>query len=230
MKPRYPYCIFDLDGTLADSRQCAVRATRRAFAAHQLAIPDVGTIVRSMGIPIELSFPAFLGPTASTISLPALLETFRTFYAEEATSSLQLFPDIQHILTSFVTSSVRIGVATSKKTSVAWANCQALAIGEYIEALIGSDHVSHFKPHPEAIFRLLTHWNVDALSSVIMIGDSTFDIEMGKSAGIPTCAVLWGAHSKEALQQALPDYLATQPMDLLPIVLGADQKQSEVSQ
>lgn len=213
----YTACIFDFDGTLADSSECAVVATQRAFLSHGLPVPGSEAIIRYMGVPIERSFPEMLSDTPHDVPHAELFQTFRRIYAEEASLSLKLFPNISDVLLSLSTRSIKIGIATSKKSSVALDNCRGLGIDGYINVVVGSDNVGNFKPHPESVLLLLTRWSCPT-DSALMIGDSTYDIEMGNNAGIDTCAVLWGAHSEAELRAVEPDYLASQPLDLLEIV------------
>jgi phosphoglycolate phosphatase len=81
---------------------------------------------------------------------------------------------------------------------------------------MGSDNVSNYKPHPEGILKILEENNL-AKSHCIMIGDSTFDIEMAKAAGVTSCGVTWGAHSEEMLTEVTPDYLLHNVKNLLDV-------------
>ena len=84
--------LFDFDGTLADSAQCAILATRQAFRDHHLPAPADAAIVQQMGIPIERCFRT-LGATAlDDDAFAALLATFRQHYAAAAESHIRLYP------------------------------------------------------------------------------------------------------------------------------------------
>ena len=76
--------------------------------------------------------------------------------------------------------------------------------------------VAEHKPNPESIF-LLQQRHHFPLERAVMIGDATFDLQMGKAAGIKTCAVTWGSHSQESLLAEEPTYLINNVMDLLTL-------------
>ena len=90
--------LFDFDGTLADSAQSAILATRQAFRDHHLPAPADAAIVQQMGIPIERCFRT-LGATAlDDDAFAALLATFRQHYAAAADSHIRLYPGIAALL------------------------------------------------------------------------------------------------------------------------------------
>ena len=189
--------LFDFDGTLADSAQCAILATRQAFRDHHLPAPADAAIVQQMGIPIERCFRT-LGATAlDDDAFAALLATFRQHYAAAAESHIRLYP----------------GIAALR------ANCEQLGISAHIDVFIGSDTVQHYKPHPEGI-RLALAALDGAPAAALYIGDATTDIEMGHAAGVKTCAVTWGAHDKAALAASAPDFMVDDVAALQRLLLA----------
>ena len=143
--------LFDFDGTLADSAQCAILATRQAFRDHHLPAPADAAIVQQMGIPIERCFRT-LGATAlDDDAFAALLATFRQHYAAAAESHIRLYPGIVALLAALKAQQRQTGIVSSKKTAILRANCEQLGISAHIDVFIGSDTVQHYKPHPEGI-------------------------------------------------------------------------------
>jgi len=143
--------LFDFDGTLADSAQCAILATRQAFRDHHLPAPADAAIVQQMGIPIERCFRT-LGATAlDDDAFAALLATFRQHYAAAAESHIRLYPGIAALLAALKAQQRQTGIVSSKKTAILRANCEQLGISAHIDVFIGSDTVQHYKPHPEGI-------------------------------------------------------------------------------
>ena len=143
--------LFDFDGTLADSAQCAILATRQAFRNHHLPAPADAAIVQQMGIPIECCFRT-LGATAlDDDAFAALLATFRQHYAAAAESHIRLYPGIAALLAALKAQQRQTGIVSSKKTAILRANCEQLGISAHIDVFIGSDTVQHYKPHSEGI-------------------------------------------------------------------------------
>lgn len=107
--------LFDFDGTLADSAQCAILATRQAFRDHHLPAPADAAIVQQMGIPIERCFRT-LGATAlDDDAFAALLATFRQHYAAAAESHIRLYPGIAALLAALKAQQRQTGIVSSKK-------------------------------------------------------------------------------------------------------------------
>lgn len=208
--------IFDFDGTLADSETCSILATQAAFKACRLPEPSAADIAYYMGIPIEQSFKDMAKSDLSEQAFDELLTTFRSYYQQFEQMALQLFPGINEALQQLKQRGVTCFVVSSKKTAVLKRNLQALQIDHFFLDCIGSDQVSHYKPHPEGILLLLARYQLQA-SDCVMVGDATFDLQMGKAAHCQTCAVTWGSHTKEALLRERPDFIVETAAELVRI-------------
>lgn len=198
--------IFDLDGTLIDSRSCIVKATQRAFEEHGLLVPEEAVIVNAMGTPIEVTFPVWSGLD----DVEALKADYRQLYREVSETELTIFKGIPEAL-EFLSKEHTLAIATSKKRSVAEHNLDVCGLRHYFKYIVGSDDVQNYKPHPESIYKILSqhrgkevngskrHW-VEAW----MIGDTRMDIEMGEAAEVATCFVMWGSHSLKDIADMHP--------------------------
>lgn len=208
--------IFDFDGTIADSKQCSILATKEAFQILDLEIPSIEDIEYYMGIPIEQSFKQMLSKQIDDIKFERLLDTFRQEYQRFENDSLVLFPDMMNILKELNCQGKQCFVVSSKKTDVLLRNLQTLKIAQFFKDYIGSDQVENYKPHPDGILKLVERYQIDIEDS-IMIGDAIFDIQMGKSAGCRTCAVTWGSHSEELLLTESPTFCIHKVSNLLSL-------------
>lgn len=198
--------IFDFDGTLADSKQCSVLATQQAFKECGLKQPAAELVEHYMGIPIEVSFKEMAQKELALEEFEELLNKFRTAYKDLEHDTLVVFPGIPELLQLLQIQGKRLFVVSSKKSEVLLRNLQTLQIDSYFIDIIGSDKVSHYKPHPGGILRLIDLYDLLPSESV-MVGDAIFDLQMAKAAGILSCGVTWGSHSKEKLQTEEPTYL-----------------------
>lgn len=206
--------IFDLDGTLLDSRECSIKATKAAFTEMGLKVPSEVVIEHYMGIPIEESFFKMSEQPLDQETATELIRIFRTYYQTYEESTLNVFPEIPHVLEILMKRKVPCFVVSSKKTAVVKRNLAAQSLVAFFEEIIGSDAVSHYKPHPEGIDKVVTHYQFDP-TRTIMVGDAIFDIQMGKAAGVKTIAVTWGSHDAKKLSAEKPDALAEVPQDIL---------------
>ncbi len=182
--------IFDLDGTLIDSKSCIVKATQAAFGLHGLPSPSEEQIVEKMGIPIEVTFPAWSGWT----DVQSIINSYRSLYGEISKTELKPFKGIPEAL-AYLAKDHTLAIATSKKRSVAEQSLEICGLRQYFPAVIGSDDVENFKPHPESIEKVMSVLKMSELRPVDiwMIGDSVVDLLMAKALDICSCAVTWGA-------------------------------------
>lgn len=209
--------IFDLDGTLLDSRECSIKATKAAFTEMGLKVPSEVVIEHYMGIPIEESFFKMSEQPLDQETATELIRIFRTYYQTYEESTLNVFPEIPHVLEILMKRKVPCFVVSSKKTAVVKRNLAAQSLVAFFEEILGSDAVSHYKPHPEGIDKLVTQYQFDP-TRTIMVGDAIFDIQMGKAAGVKTIAVTWGSHDAKKLSAEKPDALAEVPQDILDYI------------
>ncbi|MBS9338077.1 HAD-IA family hydrolase [Fructobacillus sp. M2-14] len=208
--------IFDFDGTLANSGKTGVLATQAAFKEEGYAAPSEEDINYYMGIPIEVSFKKMLPSAVSESDFDRLLETFRKHYRSLEAENLVLFPRIMETLEELVSEEKKLYVVSSKHSTALLRNLETLGINQLFTKVIGSDHVEHFKPAPDGVLAVIESGHLNKDDS-IMIGDAIFDLQMGKSAGVHTGAVAWGAHDVKALKSEQPDYVFEDAKDWLNI-------------
>jgi len=206
--------LFDLDGTLLDSKECSVKATKAAFKEMGLKVPSEVVIEHYMGIPIEESFFKMSEQPLDQETAAELIRIFRAYYQTYEESTLKVFPVIPHVLEILNKRKVPCFVVSSKKTAVVKRNLAAQDLVAFFEEIIGSDAVTHYKPHPEGINKVVSHYQFDP-TKTIMIGDAIFDIQMGKAAGVKTIAVTWGSHDPKKLSEENPDALVDAPREIL---------------
>lgn len=218
---RYDHVLFDLDGTLIDSASCIVASLELAFADHGLEVPARERVVHLMGVPLEKSM-AMLDPAAADQQLrDAMIATYREHYARLTPTMVSAFPGIVELIRDLRERGVRTAIVTSKKTGPAQMNLRHVGLSAHIDIVIGSDMVSEYKPHPETAQRALAALGAASTARALVVGDASFDIEMGARAGCDTCAVAWGAHDAEALRALNPTHLAHTVAQLREIVTSS---------
>ena len=121
-----------------------------------------------------------------------------------------------------------MSVATSKSLKGLERMFEVLDLGDTFEFWLTNDRVDNGKPHPEMVERTLEHFDATP-GQAIMIGDTTFDIEMGQAAGVDTCAVTYGSHSAEELSALNPTYIVDSAPEIQDVLLGASQPATESS-
>ncbi|MHA8138205.1 HAD family hydrolase [Lactobacillaceae bacterium Scapto_B20] len=198
--------IFDFDLTLIDSGKVNVLSTQSAFAKMGWPKPAPETISYYTGIPIESSFPKMAPDYATADDLQKLLNVFVKEYEKLEPGNLKLFPGVKATLDHLHQDGKKLFIATSNDSEVVARNTKVLGIYDDFTDIIGFDQIENAKPAPDAVLKIVDDYHLDK-HETIMIGDATFDLEMGKNAGVHTAGVVWGAHGKAALENVHPDYM-----------------------
>lgn len=153
--------IFDFDGTLADSGECGLLATQKAFKECDLAIPRKEQIDYYMGIPIEQSFHEMTNHMLNEEQFKQLVHHFRKAYKEFEEQTISAFPHIDKVLNTLKQHGLLLFVVSSKKTDVLYRNLEKLQLDQYFTDWIGSDQVDHYKPHPDGILKIVERYSLN---------------------------------------------------------------------
>ncbi|MFN2360828.1 MAG: HAD-IA family hydrolase [Marinobacter sp.] len=183
--------LFDLDGTLIDTAPDFIRCLNELRHAHGLpALPaphirrSVSNGARAMirvGFGLEPDHPDYLEKHT------AFLDLYEAGVAVETT----LFEGVDTILKDLEARHIPWGIVTNKPVRFAAPLVAALGLAERCSTLICPDHVTHRKPHPEALFLACQEVGADPFTG-IYVGDHERDIEAGRNAGMKTIAVRYG--------------------------------------
>lgn len=194
--------IFDVDGTLVDSQAHIVAALSAMYDAGGRPLPPRARLLSIVGLSLPQAI-ARLEPDLAEAELGAWAEAYRaafvTVRAAEAPSPL--YPGALAALDGLASlPHMRLGVATGKsRRGLAHVFAAHDLAARFVTTQTADDHPS--KPHPSMIEAALAETGVPAARAV-MVGDTTFDIEMGRAAGIATVGVSWGYHAPDALRAA----------------------------
>lgn len=200
--------VFDMDGTLIDSQLAIIAAMRHAFATCDLPAPADAETLSIVGLSL---FEAMvqLRPALSTAAHEALVEAYRNaFVIQRATSggeaTAPMYEGARAALDRLTQDqSVLMGVATGKARRGLDHALHHHDLGGYFTTLQCADnHPS--KPHPSMLHTAAAESGV---TGGVMIGDTEYDIVMGRNAGFATIGVLWGYHDAARLRAAGADIL-----------------------
>lgn len=198
----YQVLIFDWDGTLVDSIGRIVESV--GVAAHACGLPalDEPSIKGIIGLSLVEAFAA-LYPQVDELGL---VERFRSAYAEHylalETEPSQLYPGVWETLHELRGRGYRLAVATGKGRRGLDRVLAGQGWGDFFDITRCSDETAS-KPDPRMIHEILTHFGAPA-AQALMVGDSVFDLEMARRAGVDSVAVTYGAQSAEILRGYAP--------------------------
>lgn len=203
MNSRPRLVIFDVDGTLVDSQAHIMAAPTRAFEGEGLATPARAAVLGCVGLSLPVLM-ARIAPEADAGLQARLIAGYRQGYgdlrAEGAEDLSPLYPGARDALDALAgRDDVLLAVATGKsRRGMAHLIAQHGLEGMFQSIQTADDHPS--KPSPEMLRACLVETGVDALDATIL-GDTAFDMEMGRNAGVHALGVTWGYHDKNRLFQ-----------------------------
>lgn len=198
--PELRLVIFDVDGTLVDSQGLIVASMNAAFSAVGFEAPSRKDILGIVGLSLEHALER-LAPSGADHA--AMLAAYRAHYFESRSrdgtpATSPLFPKVREVLDRLAADPwTMLAVATGKSKR----GLDALIEGHGLEGVFSSLQCADFhpsKPHPSMIEAALGEAGVDK-SRTVMVGDTSFDIDMARSAGVKSIAVSWGYHDASQL-------------------------------
>lgn len=194
--------IFDCDGTLVDSQDSIVSAMKTTFRQRGLDVPDGASIRRIIGLPLDESIK-LLGQQISSDEAIIIAEEykaiFRTMRREGAVHE-PLFPNVCQALGMLDQDGWTLGIATGKASHGLVATLEPHGILDYFVTQQTSD-VAKGKPDPDMVLKAMKETHAPP-ETTVMIGDTTFDMEMAKNAGVKSVGVSWGYHHPDELYSA----------------------------
>lgn len=212
--------IFDVDGTLADSQIDIVAAMTRAFTAAGHIAPSHGDILSIVGLSLPIAI-ARLAPALDSASVDALVTGYKSAFYENRLASggahSPLYPHALDVLRILAQAPEHLlGVATGKSRRGLDALIDLHGLNDmFITQQVADHHPS--KPNPAMVLAAMDETGV-APHNTVMIGDTSYDMEMARAAGVRSVGVTWGYHTRENLSaatvllddfRALPDLLNT---------------------
>ena len=213
-KSRRRLAIFDCDGTLVDSQANICMAMEHAFEGAGRTPPLRQDIRRVVGLSLVESMRVLL-PHADDKTHDELAEHYRGAFLNLRNNGLvdePLYDGMAAVLSELDEDGWNLGVATGKSDRGLIRCLDHHAItGLFVTLQTADRHPS--KPHPSMVYQALADAGADARNAVV-IGDTVYDIHMGRAAGTRTVGVNWGYHRVAELREAGADYIAESLDDL----------------
>lgn len=194
--------VFDLDGTLIDSRVDIAASVNHALmqlGLHSLTTEEVASFI---GKGIKNLLMESLGEHTKK-HFKRALKIFREHYLNHCLDRTNLYPRVKEVLHEIPVR--KKAVVTNKPQLFTESIMKGLGIDQFFDCVLSGDRVPNKKPAPDPLLLLMDFFNIPS-PQVMMIGDSPLDIEMGKAAGAWTCAVSYGYGHVEALESFGADF------------------------
>ena len=204
--------LLDFDGTLANTAPGIVLTMKRAFVEEGLPEPDEAAVRQTIGLPLPEAIRLLGGlDEAATARTTA---TYRRFFPECELTHITIFPEVAETLRELVGRGLRLAICTSRGRDSLEDILRIHGLLDCFETAVTASDALPSKPAPDMVLALLARLGLSA-SEALVVGDTTFDIEMGARAGCPTCAVTYGNHSAAQLAASRPTFTLSRFSSLL---------------
>lgn len=214
----YQLVIFDWDGTVMDSTGRIIACMHKAGADLCLPVLEDDAVREIIGLGLPEALRT-LYPGIDDGALERMRERYAVHFVAAEASPSQLYPGARQALAALRGAGLRLAVATGKSRKGldrVWASS---GLGNSFDASRCADE-THSKPHPAMVTELLTELRV-APERALVVGDTSFDLQMARDAGVDRVAVSYGAHPVDRLMNFHPLAVIDALPQLLPL-LGVD--------
>ena len=209
--------LFDFDGTLVDTTEMIYQGMRHA-ASMVLGRDDIPreTLLANVGQPLPRQMELIDAEKAEL-----LLEAYRHHHEENHDALIQEFPQVAQALSRLRSAGIKVAVVTSKRRiSVEMALNNFPDLRNVVDRFVTMEDTNEHKPHPEPLWRGLELVGGVPKEEAAYVGDSPFDVEAAKAAGLTSVAVSWGAFSEDRLREAEPDHLVPDVESAVAVLLS----------
>jgi phosphoglycolate phosphatase len=202
--------VFDLDGTLVDSKEDLAFSVNHTMAAHGLPVLSMETVCEFVGDGVTMLLKRAIGPGHDAL-FPAARKTFLAHYRDHLLDRTRPYPGVLESLLA-QGRDYRLAVLTNKPIAMTHEILDGLFPAGTFREVRGGDSFATKKPDPEGLIDIMASehaWPADAL----MVGDSSNDVRAGNAAGVTTCGVTYGLGA-HGFAQYPPDFTVVRFPDL----------------
>ena len=208
--------LFDFDGTLANTAPGIVLTMQKTFQEMCLPIPTDEEVRHTIGLPLKKCVQT-LGQLSDKEAEEGTA-IYRKLFPVYEIEHISIFPSVSETLSLLFSQGIRMAICTSRNKFSLDSILQRYALENYFETILTADtHQLNPKPAPDMALVLMERLQVNA-SQTLVVGDTTFDIEMGNRAHCTTVAVTYGNHSRQQLLSANPTHIIDRFDQIVEIV------------
>ncbi len=204
--------IFDLDGTLIDSSVDITNALNYALEPYSVRKLSPDDSIKLIGEGINRLIEKIVGDRGEIVTRAAT-RRFLEHYTQHILDYTTVYPGVKETLNKL--DKYKKAVISNKKENLSKIVLEGFGLAQHFDIIIGSDTTPERKPSPIPIMKVLSELGVSA-SEAVIVGDSNYDVDAGKAAGVMTIAVTYGYRPREVIAHA--DHLIDKMIDLVPLI------------
>ena len=189
--------LFDLDGTLIDHFAAIHRAHSHTLVTLGLPAPSLAQVRAAVGGGLERA----IGSLAGTDRVDEALAIYRPYWNDTMLDDVELLPGARELLEALHAPGITLAVLTNKHGPSSRRICDHLGIAPLLQGVFGAVDTPWLKPQPEFARHALAKLGAEA-DGTLLVGDSTWDVQAGKSGSFPCWCVTTGTHDVNELAAA----------------------------
>ncbi len=210
--------IFDLDGTLIDSKLDLANALNQTLQNFDIKPLSHNKIYSLVGSGVRRLIEDALKFRDKLKLFDSVFDFFLNYYYDHLLDNTRLYDGIKDVLDALKGKGKRLFVVSNKSEIFSRKILKGLNVEHYFDEIVGGDTFPNKKPHPQQILEILKKYDAKNSESIV-IGDSENDIEAAKAANVTVCWVSYGFRDRSILDIYTVDFVAEKPQDILKFVL-----------
>jgi pyrophosphatase PpaX len=199
---RYRGILFDLDGTLVDSLDLILASYRHTMKTHLGRVPPDEEWKSTMGTPLRAQLKSF---ASSPQQAESMFHTYIEHNEANHERLIRSFPGMREAAVALRSAGYRLAIVTSKLGPNAERELRTCGLDGLFDGLVSASDVQRPKPNPEPVLMGLQSLELPA-ADALLVGDSLYDLQAGRAAGVDTAAALWGPFERRHLAEGRPNY------------------------
>ncbi|MBL7003518.1 MAG: HAD-IA family hydrolase [Gammaproteobacteria bacterium] len=214
-KSPYQLLIFDWDGTLVDSQAHIIECMRSAIIDADYEPPKDSVIKNVIGLSLERASQVLM-PHCNDAEITFISELYREHFFSTGPESSSFFDGALDVIQDCLDAGFYLAVATGKSKRGLDLALKTFNLESYFHITRCADETAS-KPNPLMLQEILTDLDLHC-EQALMIGDTSYDMDMAASAKMDSMAVTYGVHDEETLKQSNPKYLLHDIKQLLTVL------------
>jgi phosphoglycolate phosphatase len=214
----YKLAIFDFDGTLVDSTPGIVDVMKVVIDEYKFEGTMLDTWQHLVGVPLPKQMEIILPGYHADFHLE-VADRYRAIYDGMAIEICPPFPHMMKMLDELKNNGVDVTIASSKRSHLVQVVLDHHDIAHHFKMVVGAQDVTNHKPHPESVHQTLEMLKI-APEDAVVIGDSSYDLDMARNAGVDAIGVTTGIHTREQLLLSEPKHIVSSLEEVLPLILS----------
>lgn len=207
--------ILDFDGTMGDTRSLIVKTMQQTLAELGLPKRTDDQCASMIGLPLKQTFTDLI-PMDDNMGTLCEKTYTRIFAENNVPGAVPVFPNVLDTIKELYGRGCIITIASSRRRNSLLNFIDEMNLNKYISFVVSASDVDRSKPFPDMVYSILEKTKCKPDESIV-VGDTVFDIQMGKSAGSMTCGVTYGNGTRAQLVQSHADYIINDFSELLNI-------------